>query len=279
MKHSVLSILAALAVTGLIVAGCSQSDDATPASSGADTAAAVATESQTTTSAEPAAAVPAATNQSANVPAAEATSAPAARIDLAQADFSAVEAAGFVEGRHYQRISPAQPTSTSPGQIEVNEFFMHTCGHCRTLEPYVEAWLETKPDFINFVRVPTTWSDLNTIHAQAYYTAESLGIEDEIMNPFFVELHERGNALESGPKLAAFFSNFGVSQADFEQHYSSFSVATKVSNAARLADRYSIDATPTIVINGKFKTGVGEAGGYAELFELIELLAAAERAQ
>ena len=35
-------------------------------------------------------------------------------------------------------------------------------------------------------------------------------------------------------------------------------------------------ARPTIIINGKYRTDVGMAGGYDQLFELIEALAAAE---
>jgi thiol:disulfide interchange protein DsbA len=250
----------------LATAGCGQSENTGSAATAPTPANQVAESAPSETVAQESA--PAALSE----PAAD-------RIEMAQADMSSVAAAGYMEGRHYQRISPTQPVNTSPGQVEVNEFFMHTCPHCRTLEPYVEAWLEDKPDFINFVRVPTTWSDLNTVHAQAYYTAESLGIADEIMSPFFAELHDRGNALESADKLASLFSRFDVTRADFDSHFGSFSVMTKVSNATVLGQRYRIDSTPTIVINGKYKTGVDQAGGFVQLFVLIELLAAAERSQ
>jgi thiol:disulfide interchange protein DsbA len=257
--------IALLILALLVTAGCGQTENTDNAAS----APAPANQVAETTA-----------NESATESAPAARSEPAAdRIEMAQADMSSVEAAGYVEGRHYLLISPAQPVNTSPDQVEVNEFFMHTCPHCRTLEPYVQAWLEDKPDFINFVRVPTTWSDLNTVHAQAYYTAESLGIEDEIMSPFFAELHDRGNALETADKLASLFSRFDVSRADFDSHFGSFSVMTKVSNATVLGQRYRVDSTPTIVINGKYKTGLDRAGGFDQLFELIELLAAAERSR
>lgn len=203
------------------------------------------------------------------------------RIELAQADLSAVEAAGFVEGRNYRRLTAAtQPTGSSPDQVEVAEFFMHSCVHCYNLEPFVEAWLEEKPAYINFVRIPTTWDAYRKLHAQAYYAAEALGIVDEIMMPFFQEIHVAPtNYLDSVDKLAELFGRFGVERDDFESLIESFSINTKVNRAAELANRYRVDSTPTIIINGKYMTQTSMAdpsGDPAKLFELIELLAAAE---
>lgn len=216
----------------------------------------------------------------ANAPAQSAAAAPAERIELAQADFSAVEAAGFVEGRHYRRLSPTQPTTTSPDSVEVNEFFMYSCIHCYNLEPFVEAWLEEKPDFIDFVPVPTTWNAGVEMHARAYYTAEALGKLEEMHWPFFREMHNAQNFLETPDKMVEFFGRFGVSREEFESVFESFAVNTKVNRATELIRRYRVDSTPTIVVNGKYVTSVGmadpQAGNPERLFELIELLAAAE---
>ena len=100
-----------LMLTLLVTAGCSQSENTGSA--------APVSENQ------PAAAQAAAVAE--NVPAAETPSVaePAAgRIELAQVDMSAVEAAGFVAGQSYTLISPVQPTSTAPGRIEVNYFLL-----------------------------------------------------------------------------------------------------------------------------------------------------------
>ena len=180
----------------VVLGGCGQSNEpaatastTTAAQEPAATAApATSTPAQATTTQAPAgtnlAAAPAADSEGADT------------IQLAQADFSAVEAAGFVEGTHYRRLSPTQATSTSPNRVEVNEFFMHTCIHCFNLEPYVEAWLPNKPDFIDFVPVPTTWDPTRKFHAQAYYAAVALGKAEEMQMPFFREMHERGNYLQ-----------------------------------------------------------------------------------
>jgi thiol:disulfide interchange protein DsbA len=39
-----------------------------------------------------------------------------------------------------------------------------------------------------------------------------------------------------------------------------------------LARRYGISATPTIVVNGKYRTGAGEAGSYPKLIKVIDEL-------
>ena len=42
--------------------------------------------------------------------------------------------------------------------------------------------------------------------------------------------------------------------------------------AEDLARRYSISSVPTIVVNGKYRTGGAEAGSYAKLIEVIDEL-------
>lgn len=260
----------------LILAACGQADTEgtvaeSPAARAPETAQTAPPAAQAATAEPAAAASTGVSNDGAVTPAA------GAPLQLAQADTDALTAAGFVEGQHYFRLSPTQPTSTSPGQVEVAEFFMYSCIHCYNLEPYVQAWLPNKPDHINFVRVPTTWNEVVRLHAQAFYAAAALGKGEEMHLPFFQAMHVDGNYLETPAKLRDFFSRFGVSAADFDSVFSSFSVVTQVNRADELGRRYRVDSTPTIVINGKYRTGVSDAGGTPEdLFRLIEALAAAE---
>ena len=187
-----------------------------------------------------------------------------------------VAAAGFVEGRHFRRISVASAPNPTPGQVEVAEFFMYSCIHCFNLEPYVQAWLPNKPAYINFVRVPTTWSEPIRLHAQAFYAAAALGKGEEMHEPFFESMHVDRNYLESQAEMRQFFARFGVSDADFNSVFESFSVRSQVNRADELGRRYAVESTPTIIVAGKYSTGVSEAGSYERLFALIEALAASE---
>lgn len=184
----------------------------------------------------------------------------------------------FESGVHYQVLSPAQPTSSGPDEVEVAEFFMYSCIHCYNFEPFVEQWVSGKPDYVNFVRIPTVWSPPVRMHGQAYYAAEALGKVEEMHTPFFREMHVNGNFLQSEAAIADFFEQHGVSEDEFTSAFSSFAVHTKLQRADELARRYRVTSTPSVVINGKYLTNASMAGGYPQLLELIDELAAAERA-
>jgi thiol:disulfide interchange protein DsbA len=82
--------------------------------------------------------------------------------------------------------------------------------------------------------------------------------------------------LASQAALREFFAEFGVSDADFNSVFESFSVRSQLSRAEDLSNRYGVESTPTIVVAGKYRTGVSDAGSYERLFALIEALAARE---
>jgi protein dithiol oxidoreductase (disulfide-forming) len=225
------------------------------------------------------AAAPAAT-QTESTAARVAAPAPEARVVLAQASAGSDAAAGvssrFELGKHYTRLTPTQPTSSSPDQVEVAEVFWYGCPHCFNFDPYVEKWLSEKPPYVNFVRIPAVWNPLLQMHARAFYTAEALGKVDEMHEAFFREIHINGNSLGTEAALQEFFGRFGVDPAAFKNAFDSFSVHTKLQRADELARRYHISSVPTVVINGKYVTNATMAGGYDQLMELINELAASE---
>lgn len=185
--------------------------------------------------------------------------------------------ARFKEGTNYQKLVPAQPTSVGPDKVEVVEVFWYGCGHCYALDPAIEAWkARNKPDYVEFVRVPAMWNDTLRIHARIFYTAELLGKLDELHTPIFREIHTKGNALNTVERITAFFREHGVSTDEFQKAFSSFAVENKLQRADVLNRRYRIESVPSIIVNGKYKTDVGMAGGEAQLFQLIGELAASE---
>jgi protein dithiol oxidoreductase (disulfide-forming) len=184
----------------------------------------------------------------------------------------------FEAGTHYTALSVAQPTSTDAGKVEVAEVFMFGCPGCFGFEPHVQAWLERKADYVNFVRIPAPWNPAAVLHARAYYTAEALGKAEEIDEDFFNEIHTNRNMLETEEKLAAFFAKHGVDRAAFESTFNSFAVNTKLQRAEELIGRYRVTSTPTVVINGKYTTMGRQAGSYDAWFAIIDDLAAREHA-
>lgn len=205
-------------------------------------------------------------------------------IVLAVADTPAVTREWqFKEGEHYVRMVPTQPTVGGADKIEVAEFFMYSCPHCYDMEPYINGWAEKRDPNVRFVRVPATWNALARLHAQLYYTEEVLARNGVIKNPpqfreaIFQEYHRRGNRMTTENAIQKLFARFGnVSPEEFERTWSSFEVNKNLLVADDLTRRYSITGVPAIVVNGKYRTGASEAGGYPKLMELIDELTVRE---
>ena len=194
---------------------------------------------------------------------------------LAQGD-AANTSDRFQLGTHYDRLSPTQPTSSSPDQVEVAEVFWYGCPHCYTFDPFLENWKSDLPDNVNFVRIPAVWNPLIQLHARAYYAAEALGKSEEMHSAFFREIHVNGNYLDTEAALQTFFGEFSVSPEDFTNAFNSFAVHTKLQRADELSRRYRISAVPTVIVNGKYTTNATSAGNYETLIELIRELVASE---
>ena len=201
------------------------------------------------------------------------------------ASAATTSATQWQEGVNYKRLLPAQPTEVPAGQVEVLEFFWYACPHCYAIDPAVEAWLKTKPAYINFSRVPVMWNEGHRSLARLFYTLQSLGKLDQLHSEVFKEIHVHGDALVapdpndaagSEHMQAVFVRKFGISEADFTKAYHSFAVETALQRADELGQRYRIDGVPTFVVNGKFVADVGTAGGPERLLTLVGDLAAQE---
>jgi thiol:disulfide interchange protein DsbA len=191
----------------------------------------------------------------------------------------------FTEGRHFHRLVPTQPTVGGSDRIEVAEIFWYGCNHCLDFEPYINRWAEDKPQNVRFVRIPAMWNPLVKLHGQLYYTEEVLVKNGKIEDPgafhaaVFNEYHNRGNRLTSEAAIQTLFERSGVSAEDFQSTWKSFEVAQKMRVAEDLARRYSISGVPAVVVNGKYRTGGAEAGGYPQLLEVIDELIVRESAR
>lgn len=199
--------------------------------------------------------------------------APAKPIVVAQADAQpATKTRRFELGRHYQRLTPTQPTSSSPDKVEVAEVFWYGCSHCYTFDPYIERWKPGLAENVSFVRIPAVWNPLVRLHAQAFYTAAYLGKEEEMHTPFFREIHVNNNALASKEALEEFFGRFGVSKKDFNEAFDSFDVNRKLQQADTLARRYRVTSVPVVIVNGKYTSNAGMTNGYDTLLEVVDEL-------
>jgi protein dithiol oxidoreductase (disulfide-forming) len=185
-------------------------------------------------------------------------------------------------GTNYTPLVPAQPTNVAPGKIEVVEEFWYGCSHCNALEPFLANWQKNKPDYIEFVRVPVMWGPVHRAHARLFYLLQALNRTD-LHQRVFDSIHKEGNMLVSNDEQATrkaqldFLKAHGVSADDFNKAWDSFSVSAGLQRAEQLTQRYKVNGVPLIIINGKYTTDVGQAGGPGQLLQLINDLAANER--
>ena len=59
----------------------------------------------------------------------------------------------ILPGKDYIVLAAPLPTTTGK-QIEVREFFWYGCPHCFEMERHVAAWLQKKPEDVEFVLTP-----------------------------------------------------------------------------------------------------------------------------
>src|ERR1700719_1363379 len=132
-----------------------------------------------------------------------------------------------VQGTDYLKIEPPQP-STSPGKIEVIEFFSYGCPHCNEFYPLVTAWAAKLPKDVVFKRVATgmgrtAWTNL----AKTYYTLETTGDLKRLDGPLFHAIHEEHLPLFDEKSITEWVGKHGVDTAKFTTTFESFGVNTK----------------------------------------------------
>jgi thiol:disulfide interchange protein DsbA len=182
-------------------------------------------------------------------------------------------------GVSYQPLVPAQTTRVSPGKVEVLEVFWLGCPHCYALEPSLQKWLQSKPPYVELVRVPVMWGPAHRAHARLYYTLLALGHQDLVQKAFDTIQH--GDVLigaSDGETLRAqqaFARANGISPDDFAKAYNSDAVNKDLERAEDLTQRYQVNSVPLLVVDGKYATDPTMVGT-SNLFSLIDDLAAAE---
>ena len=164
---------------------------------------------------------------------------------------AAVHAQG-VEGTDYRKIEPPQPTD-SPGKIEVIEFFSYMCPHCKEFYPLVSTWAAKLPRNVVFRRVPVGFNRPAWINlARAYYALQVSGDLDKLDGALFHAIHDEHLQLFDEQSLADWVGKNGGHEEQFAAAYASFGVNNQTVQADQLAEKYGIEAVPTLTVNGEY---------------------------
>ena len=180
----------------------------------------------------------------------------------------AVPAAGLPAG--FQQV-PQATTIAKPARTEVIDFFWYGCPYCNLFEPQLQDWLASKPDNVDFIRIPAVIRPGWSRHARTFYTAAALGVVD----PLHKQLFDADHA-DDLDELAALFSEQGIERSRFEAVFNSAETGRKVQEAVRLTRLYGIDSVPAIVVNGRYRTNPVLAGGASRMLDAVNGLIASE---
>ncbi|KVU75834.1 thiol:disulfide interchange protein [Burkholderia ubonensis] len=171
------------------------------------------------------------------------------------AGFAQAAPSAPVAGKDYEVMKAPQPVSAPAGKVEVIEFFWYGCPHCYEFEPTVEAWVKKQGDKVDFKRIPVAFRDDFVPHSKLFYAVSALGVSEKVTPAIFNAIHKQKNYLLTPQAQADFLASQGVDKKKFMDAYNSFSVQGQVKQSAELLKSYNIDGVPTIVVQGKYKTG------------------------
>jgi thiol:disulfide interchange protein DsbA len=189
---------------------------------------------------------------------------------MLMASSALLQAADYKEGVHYKKLSPQQ--SQTGENVEVLEFFWYGCPHCYTFEPYVNAWKKSKPDNVDFARVPAIFRPDWEVQARAYYALSNMGVIEDMHIKIFEAMHKQKKRLDTRQKITDFLVSNGVDKAAFEKEYNSFTTDGMVRKAKKKMKAYRIQGVPSMVINGKYLTSGSMAGSYDNMVKITNYL-------
>lgn len=209
-----------------------------------------------------------------------------AAVSACHADQNAAAAAPaarvWQSGVDYFPIDPPQPTSTG-NKIEVVEVFSYACPHCAHFQPEADALKSRLPKDAQFVLIPAVFGNPQwEPFARAFYTARSMGVLEKTHQALFDALHRDRLPLFSLDALAnGFYAKYGVNPSTFVSTASSFVIDSEMAHGDQLIRAYGVNATPTLVVNGKYRVEMNGARkiGPAEIVDIALYLVKQEEAR
>lgn len=248
-----------------VLAACNKTETPAPA---ADAPAATAPE------AAPAATTPEAASTT------PATSAPAPAESAIQPAATATAPVGAapVAGTDYIEIPAGQAFDPVPGKIEVAEIFSYTCPHCAQFEPLVLDWRKKQTADVKFTPIAGPFGGNPIPFEKAFYAAQTLGLVEKTHEAMFRAVHidQSIPAMSvTDEQLGAFYAKYGVKSADFIGTMNSFAINAKGKRAEQFMQRSGVDASPSLVVNGKYLV---KGKGFEDYLRITDHLVARERA-
>jgi thiol:disulfide interchange protein DsbA len=184
------------------------------------------------------------------------------------------------QGTDFVPISPAQAPFGPPGPIEVAEVFSYHCIHCADFQPLMTAWKARQPADVRVTYVHAAWGGAVDNLARGFYAAEALNAVGRTHAAMFRAFHVDRRIRSGTPEeIANAYAALGLDRARMVATMNSFGVTSRVNRAKQFTQRTGVNATPTIVVNGRYRVSATPDRGFEGMLQTVEWLVARERAR
>ena len=158
-------------------------------------------------------------------------------------------------GLYFSSISaPAQPDifqPTEPGKVKIVEFLKFDCSHCYDLHKEMPQILKKYGDKVEIMYVPIVRQGQSTKSIEAYIIADQMGKGEDMQDALFTAKFVKGmDIMESSLALETVASGIGLG-ADFKSKLEGNDGRKGALSNLALMNKYGVQATPTVFINGK----------------------------
>jgi len=161
--------------------------------------------------------------------------------------------APYTEGNEYVTLPGPHQRYSSDGKVEVVEVFSYGCIHCAHFAPIAEKLRKELPAGVVFKLVPAPFSAEWLPFARAYYAAKQLGVVDRTHLQLFDEKFGQNYPINSMDELGDFYAREGVNREQFMRIATSDATTTQLKSDLALIQKWGVDCTPSIVVDGKYK--------------------------
>lgn len=184
--------------------------------------------------------------------------------------------APFTEGTEYVTLPAPHQRYSSEGKVEVVEVFSYGCVHCAHFAPVAAALARQLPKDVAFKLLPAPFNAEWVPFARAFYAAKQLGVLERTHLALFDAKFEQQYPINSMDELANFYVREGVDRAAFMTAATSPQTTAQMKADLALLQKWQVDGTPTIVINGKYR--VAAVHTYDEMVAVTQWLVKRELA-
>lgn len=182
---------------------------------------------------------------------------------------AAAVAQDFQEGQHFYRIDGPDVASD---RVVVVDAFGYPCPACRRFLPYMDAWQQRQPDYVQVEHMPVALQPGWDLFALGYYTAKVMGIVDETHELMFRAVHDERRSFRNFGDIAKFYAEHGVDEKSFLNTSQSFAVDAAMRQNRNNVRSYGVRGTPSVIVQGKWMISTSAYSSYEEMLQAVDYL-------